>query len=494
MHRTLTLLLAAITLAVTALAHAADRPNVLFICVDDLRPQLGCYGETYMHTPHLDKLASQARLFNKHYVQVPTCGASRYSMMTGQYPRSGAAYGNGAFSLMRGKDATTPESMPHLFKLSGYRTVSIGKVSHSPDGYVYGYNKPRSDVTEMPNSWDDRRMPLGKWIHGWAAFFAYADGTGRNERLADHQPIPVAEAADVPDTGYPDGLIAEDAIGQLKEFKQTGKPFFLAVGFFKPHLPLNSPKKYWDLYDESKLPISPNPDLPIDVTKLAIHGSNEVFKYTQKERGGAGKRISDDQARYLRHAYFAAVSYSDAQVGKVLDALDTLGLADNTIVVVWGDHGWHLGDQTMWGKHSTFERAVRSTLIVRTPGMPNPGVATDAVVESVDLYPTLLSLCHIDKPADLQLDGADITGVLNDPRAATDGVAYSFWKAGGNNAISVRNATHRLVRWSKPGKEDTPTAIELFDHVHDDNETTNTADADAAHVSEMNKLLERFDK
>jgi len=462
---------ALVCLLFASLAYAdPQRPNVLLICVDDLRPELHCYGHPIMKTPHMDRLAGEGRMFARHYAAVPTCGASRYALMTGLRPSRTRALDNGAFGRMRGKDEdkNAPESLAHRFRLSGYRTVSIGKVSHSPDGYVYGYNRPPSDVLEMPHSWDQVRLPLGKWKHGWDSFFAYADGTGRNDRRARKQDVPAMECADVPDTGYPDGLIAEDAVGQLRDLKQRGRPFLLAVGFFKPHLPFNAPKKYWDLYPPDLVKLSPTDD-------LRSQTGGEFWGYTHP----AGAKADADYHRRIRRAYFAAVSYVDAQVGKVLDAVDELGLRDQTVVVLWGDHGWHLGDLNHWGKHTSYEWALRSAFIMRTPNMNQPGKATSAIVETLDIYPTLVDLCRLGG-AD-GLDGVSLRPVLDDPEHPGKTGAIGYW----GNARSLRTARYRLIA----GKDLSAKGAKLFDHQADPDEARDLAEQQPQLVAELLRQL-----
>lgn len=417
----------------------AEKPNVLLICIDDLRPELACYGEDHMVTPHLDKLAATGRLFNRHYVQFPTCGASRYSMMTGHYPRTGAAWGNGAFGTLKPDDKIV--TMPEAFRAAGYTTISLGKISHQPGGHVFSYEGKGDGRVEMPDAWDEVTGPIGKWRTAWNAFFGYADGSSRTERRQEKTTWPFAEAADVDDHGYPDGLIADMAIDRLGKMEK-GKPFFLAVGFFKPHLPFNAPKKYWDLYDPAKITLAPRGGKPMSPKPTG----GEFLGYTKPD----GVDGVEARERHARHAYFAAVSYIDAQVGKVLAALESSGHADNTVVVVWGDHGWHLGDHDRWGKHTLYERSLRSAFIVRTPNMRQPGKATDALVGSVDLYPTLVELCGVDGPDDL--DGESFTSVLTDPGAPGKQFVRGFWR--GNHTyrfdtmritVSPRNDPYKLL-------------------------------------------------
>ena len=469
------IILLTLLLAGCAQPEPAAPPNILFIAIDDLRPQLGAYGESIMQTPNLDRLAAEGRLFTRHYVQVPTCGASRYALLTGTRPHLPEHLNNAAFeNLLPREEQEQPESFAHLFRRNGYYTASIGKVSHTPDGRLFEYDGTGEGRLEMPFSWDKVWGPVGKWETGWNAFFGYADGSNRNmERGA----YPAYESAAVPDTSYPDGLIAEEAIRTLREVGD--RPFLLAVGFFKPHLPFTAPKKYWDLYDRHAIDLSPNPEAPDGIVEESLHPSNEMFRnYAHAVKGGAGVRIDDDQARLLRHAYYASVSFADAQAGKVLDELDRLGLRENTIVVVWGDHGWHLGDHTLWGKHATFERALRSTLIVQTPGMPHPGAPANGIVETLDLYPTLAELAGLAPPEGL--GGASIVDILNTPDRAGKDAAYGYWR----NRRTIRTDRYRFTLY-----EDGQT--ELFDHQTDPHETANIAGQFPDVVSALAAQLEK---
>jgi arylsulfatase A-like enzyme len=463
---------------------SSAKPNVLFICVDDLRPQLGCYGNDYMKTPHLDGLASKGTVFTNHFVQVPTCGASRYSMLTGTRPSKPGHLSNHAIinELSNKPEGALPETFIHHFRRNNYYTVGIGKVSHQVDGLIYEYEEAPSNKKELPYSWDEMLFNSGKWKTGWNAFFAYADGSNRQSMKRQVKPY---ECSDVEDEGYPDGLSARLAIEKLRELKDKKQAFFLGVGFFKPHLPFNAPKKYWDMYNRDEIPLSPNPDAPENTTGISLHGSSEFNGYQKgEEKAAAGKRISDDYARTIRHAYFASVSYVDAQIGKVLQELEKLDLEENTIVVVWGDHGWHLGDQSMWGKHSTFEKALRSALIIKVPGTKASGSKANGLVESVDLYPTLCDLCGIAIPENL--DGVSLAPVFDDPGYQAKQAAYSYW----NNGITVRTERYRLSRFNKKGKE----VIELYDHLNDPNESVNVAGDNPEKVKELMPILRKGNK
>lgn len=430
-----------------------QKPNVLFICIDDLRQELGCYG-SMVKTPNLDGLADKGSLFFHHYVQVPTSGASRASMLTGRLPQKEQDLSNEACKTnLSGKsESEQPETMFHHLKRNGYYTVGIGKISHYVDGYLYGYTQPVSTRPELPYSWDEMLFDAGKWGTGWNAFFGYADGSNRQSR---NKQVPPYECADVPDEGYPDGLTAHLAIRKLQELSGEKKPFCLAVGFFKPHLPFTAPKKYWDLYDEASIPLSPSPDIPDGTHRFALHGSDEFNGYLRgDEKVSLDKSASDAYARKLRHAYFACISYVDAQVGKLLKELERLGEADNTIVVVWGDHGWHLGDQRVWGKHTLMEVSLQSTLIVKAP-YARTGVKNRRIVSSIDIYPTLMELCNVSVPEDL--DGRSFMRLLNTPTERSwQEAAYSYY----NKGISVRTPDYRLTRYWRNGEYTT----ELYDY------------------------------
>lgn len=445
--------------------NVVNKPNVLFICVDDLRQELGCYGSV-VKTPHLDKLAGEGSLFFHHYVQVPTSGASRASMLTGRLPRKKEDLSNEACKInLSGNDELEhPETMFHHLRRNGYYTVGVGKISHYADGYLYSYTQPKSSRPELPYSWDEMLFDAGKWGTGWNAFFGYADGSNRQSR---NKQVPPYECGDVEDDGYPDGLTANLAVSKLKEISGKKKPFCLAVGFFKPHLPFTSPKKYWDLYDEDEIPLSPVPQIPEGTYRQALHNSSEFNGYFKgDEKVSLDKRASDAYARKLRHGYFACISYVDAQIGKVLDELERLGEADNTIVIVWGDHGWHLGDQQVWGKHTLMETSLRSTLIVKDPSI-RKSVNNRRIVSSIDIYPTLMELCGLSAP--YGLDGNSFAGLLANPKECSwQENAYSYF----NNGISVRVPNYRLTRyWDK-----TKFISELYDYHADELERKNTFD------------------
>lgn len=432
---------------------AADRPNVLFFAIDDLRTELGCYGLPYVDSPHLDRVASQGVLFTRHYVQVPTCGASRYALLTGRSPARSGALGNNAMyagrTQLSQEELAGAQTMPELFRRNGYHTVCIGKISHTPDGRVFAYNGEGDGRAEMPHGWDELPTPFGPWGRGWGTFFAYAGGRHREDGGGN---IDLMEFVAEEDDDLPDGMMASVAIDKLAELREREEPFFLGLGFFKPHLPFVAPRGDWEAMAERDVPPPPEPEI---VDSPYWHRSGEFYRYDApfpKTRPlAAGDSLT------ARRAYLACVRYVDRQVGRVLDALDALGLSESTIVVVWGDHGWHLGDSAIWGKHSPFERALNSTLIIRAPGVSMPGAVCPALVETLDLYPTLVDLCEPEFTETAHaLDGQSLRPLLTGERESIRSAAVSYWQS----AVSVRTETHRLIATQQDAG---PEQIELYD-------------------------------
>ncbi|GAB3012029.1 sulfatase [Niabella terrae] len=401
-------------------------------------------------------------------------------MLTGKFPANKDALSNAVFekTTARGNWKYQPESMIAYFRQQGYQTIGIGKISHAPDGRVYGYTQKVSDSMELPHSWDKMLFDPGKWGTGWNAFFGYASGENRQSL---HNRVQPYEAADVSDKGYPDGLTADLAIRELKRVIKRGQPFFMAVGFLKPHLPFNAPKKYWDLYDEDQIKTAENPDLPLGINKASLHNSVEFNQYKlSEETVSLNHKLSDSYARRLKHAYMAAVSYSDAQVGKLIAALKSEGMDKNTIVILWGDHGWHLGEERVWGKHTLSEYALRSPLIIKIPGMKDPGRATGTVVQTVDIYPTLLDL--LDLPQPYPLDGHSFLKSLRQADHSEDRVAYSYF----NQGITMRTRRYRITQYYRQASP----RIELYDYVSDPLETKNMAAEQPALVEHLLQRLQ----
>jgi len=448
---------------------ASKKPNVLLICVDDLRPQLGCYGCRDMISPNIDRLAAEGRRFTRHYVQVAACGPSRCSLLTGR--RVLRSWDCWAEDRRRKQEPERPVSIAHLFRRGGYRTVCIGKVSHEPGGTM----PPEYRVHQVPFSWDLALGPSGEWNNPWRAFFAYSNGRAYNAviRWVKQEPPRLPwESADVPDEGYADGLIARAGVAQLRDLKARSGPFFLAVGFYKPHLPHNAPKKYWDLYDPEKIGLAPNPFPPKNVDPaISCYPSLELTTHYQWPPGAS--HIPDVQARNQRHAYFACVSYVDAQIGKVLDELKRLELDRNTAVVLWADHGWHLGEHTTFGKCTNFEIATRSPLIIKIPEIPQPGKPAEGLVESVDLYPTLAELAGLQPPTDLA--GSSLVPMLNDADApGKEGAMSCFFRGPHYAGTALRTDRYRIVEWVNT-RTNQPAQVELYDHRTDPQENENIA-------------------
>ena len=446
---------------------AADKPNVLFIAIDDLRPELGCYGVDYIQSPRIDAFAKTARLFTHHYVTAPTCGASRYALLTGLSPRNNHEAGNHAFKQNLEFTAQRPiESFPHLFKEAGYETLSIGKICHG-----------KQDT--LPRSWS--RILRPEINHP-----EFQNNAGKKQR-------PAARGLDLPDAAYQDGAMTDTVIKTLRTVKD--KPFFFAVGFLKPHLPFWAPKKYFDLYDSKKIP---HPDWGAAPDSPSFHPSFELMQqYGHHPEAGL-----EDPAfrRHLKHGYAACVSFVDAQIGRILDEVKALGLDDNTIIVLWGDHGWHLGEHRVFGKHTSFERALKSVLIVRTPDMKHPGRPTEALVQSIDLYPTLAGLCGLTPPTDI--DGRPFLDLLDDPSLPGPEVALSYNQSYGApfrklprlHAVSLRTRDYRYIQWQRDLGRGEILFQELYDHRSDPEEQSNLATKHPEIVARLaNRLAEHRD-
>lgn len=461
-------------------AHKTNRYNILFLSIDDLRNELGAYGKEYVQTPNIDRLASGGVTFNRHYVQAVSCGPSRYAMLTGRSPsNSGVSQHN--LALYQGKSALKQEqlegaqSMPELFRRSGYYTVNIGKISHNPDGRIYNYDGSGDGRPELPNAWDELATPYGPWERGWGAFFAYADGRHREDGQGNQD---LMEFVAEEDEELPDGMMARAAIDKLKELRNREEPFFLGLGFFKPHLPFVATRKDWEAVQGWDVPPTSHPER---IDSPYWSNSGEFYRYDMPF--SKTRPLAEEDRMTVRRAYLANVRYVDRQVGRVLRALDELGLADETIVVLWSDHGWYLGEFEMWGKHTTFERASRSPLIIRTPDVQKPGRVSDALAETIDLYPTLIDLANpaFDK-TEYPLDGLSLAPVL---RNETDHVregALTFW----GNTVSVRTQDYRLISTWKGGNW---SNSELYDMAKGPDSADNIAGEHPDIVEQMENLL-----
>ena len=434
----------------------SKRPNVLFIGVDDLRPQLGCYGHKQMLSPNIDSLASQGVIFLRSYCQVPVCGASRASLLTGVRPCRDRFIG---YDTWAEKDLPGGLTLPKHFKDNGYHSISNGKIFHH-------INDCRGSWSESP--W----RPKGPWRNYLTEKNRQLDRTAGSG--------PAFESADVPDNAYFDGMIADKAISDLRRLKEKSKPFFLALGFLKPHLPFNAPKKYWDLYKEKDIDLADNPFRPKGAPDAALHNWGELRAYAGIPKKGP---LPEKTARTLVHGYYACVSYTDAQIGRVLAELDRLGLRDDTIVVLWGDHGWNLGEHGLWCKHCNFETSLHSPLIVRAPSVSGPK-KTNALTEYLDMYPSLCELCNLPAPA--HLEGKSFVPLLKNPDIPWSKAVFSRYFAGD----SVKTDRYRYTEWRR--KNGDIYARMLYDHSVDLVENVNIAEEPGSKeiVKKLSKMLE----
>ncbi len=439
------------------LAGEADRPNVLFIALDDLKPLIGAYGVDRVKTPHMDRLAARGIVFLNNHCQQAVCGPSRASLMTGLRPDTTKVWD--LKTKMRDVDPDIL-TLPQHFKLSGYTTRGTGKLfdGRCCDGWV----------TQDAVSWS-----------------APCRGAGGKRYVLDHgDEKPPTEVADVPDEKYRDHQRASVGLEIMRELAAGGGPWFLGVGFALPHLPFNAPKSYWDLYDADEFELHPFQERPAEAPPFAYQDSWELRGgYTGVPKEGA---IPEDLQRELIHGYYASTSFVDAQVGRLLDELERLGQADNTVICLWGDHGWHLGDHGMWCKHTNYEQATRSPLIIADPRTDLRSAKTGAPTEFVDIFPTLTDLCGIGTPS--QLEGVSLTPLMRDPAGSVKRAAVSQYPRGTGDGPAMgyayRDERYRYVRWVKKdfraGETDGPVvARELYDYDTDPMETVNLAgDAD----------------
>jgi len=391
---------------------AEEQKNVLLICVDDLRPELASFGAAYIHSPNIDQLAKRGTSFHRHFVNAPSCGPSRFTLLTGRY----GAPNNPALFTRAKALKKTPDEVP-------------GKVSHHPGGRGGGKWNDSKQI-EMPGAWDRHLMPSGPWKHPRGAMHGLANGKIRFKGKS-----PVIQAVEGPDSIYPDGLIVDEALKQLDLVTGDGsKPFFLAVGLIKPHLPFGCPKKYLDLYDGVTLPAIPHADKPEGLSTW--HKSGEFFN--QYSMWGKDPRKDQEFAEEVRRYYAACVSYADASVGRIIERLKQTGADKNTVIILWGDHGWNLGEHGIWGKHNLFEEALRSPLIIIEPGDTDLQQKSMAIVETLDIFPTVCDLMNVDKPD--FVEGTSLAPMLEDP-SLPGRTAISYTK----QIRTLRTKTHRLV-------------------------------------------------
>jgi arylsulfatase A-like enzyme len=420
------------------------RPNVLFLVVDDLRPQLGCYGRAQMRTPHIDGLADRGVLFRRAYCQVPVCGATRASLLTGVRPLRDRFVD---YATWADHDLPGARTLPQHFREHGYVTHSCGKVFHHlPDAAERSWSQAPWAVPAYRGSWRNYLLP---------------ENLARDVSNSDRGPA--YERVDVPDNAYRDGQIADHAVGQLGRLAEGREPFFLAVGFVKPHLPFNAPSRYWDLYRPGDVHQADNPFAPEGAPDEALHNFGELRSYFDVPAEGP---VPEEMARELVHGYYAATSYADAQVGRVLAELDRLGLRESTIVILWGDHGWQLGEHGLWCKHCNFNTSLNAPLIVSAPDLAG-GRQTDGLVEFVDVYPSLCELAGLPLPE--HLEGTSFAPLMGDPRRAWKPAVFSRYVAGD----SVRTDRYLYTEWTDAQGQ--VAARMLYDHQTDPDENVNLA-------------------
>jgi arylsulfatase A-like enzyme len=473
---------AALVFGPVAYAPGAEKLNVLFVAVDDLRPEFGACGAPYVKSPNLDRLAARGFTFSRAYCQQAVCSPSRSSLLTGTRPDTTKVW-----DLVTHFRTALPDvvTLPQLFKNNGYFVQGMGKIYHG------GYDDPPS--WSVP--WTNARRPQyvsaeNKAIVERSKAAAAKEGK-KGKALNKAARGPAYESADVPDNTYQDGGVAELAIQALRDIKAKNQPFFLAVGFIKPHLPFVAPKKYWDLYDPKTIALAPNPFRPKGAPPYAVLPGGELRAYQDIPAG----HIPDDLARTLKHGYYAAISYMDAQLGKVLDEIDRLGFRDNTIVVLWGDHGWKLGEHDAWCKHSNVELDTHAPLLISVPGIATDGRRSDALVEFVDIYPSLAELAGLPLPK--HLEGTSFVPVLREPKTPWKSAAFSQYprQAAGQRLMgySMRTDRYRFTRWVERDHPDRFVAAELYDHQIDPQENQNIAE-DSANAALVDRLTDQWKK
>jgi iduronate 2-sulfatase len=460
-------------------AAAQARPNVLFVVVDDLDCRIGCYGDAVAKTPHIDRLAARGVRFERAYCQYPLCNPTRSSVLSGRYPLSTGVLDNNTWLVMEPGQKT----LPRYFESNGYQTAEFGKIWHPPNrGHVRGEQAPQIPTPangraaqqwftpaerarqqeQNPAYWDNvqspyRNMqPAAPWNYAWANVYG---------------PLPEG------DPGV-DAPIADRAIGMLEKMAGAGKPFFLSVGFQRPHVPLTAPKKYFDMFDPAEMALPPD----FDTEPRAIAGVPRD-EFRQNLDLFAARSFSAQEAREAMRAYYACSTYMDEQLGRVLDKLDALGLRENTVIVFWGDHGWHLSEKGMWAKGTLFETSARGPMLICDPRRTK-GKASKRVVQYLDLYPTLTDLCGLPKPNWVQ--GTSLRPLLENPEAAWDRVAYTVQTRNWFIGRSVRDERWRYTEWDEGRR-----GSALYDHDRDPHEMRNVVgdSANAGVVARMKELL-----
>ena len=449
-----------------------ERPNILILSIDDLRPELGCYGASHMQTPHIDALAAESMRFKQAYVQQAVCLPSRISLFTGMRPNS-----TGVHDLQTDFRDTIPDAltMTQFFGQNGYTTIGMGKVYHDEkwgewDEWIDTYNLPGINGYQAAETLAQIEAATKE---------ARAQGL-KGKAFRQFTKGPAYEWADAPESAYHDGAMTDLAIDKLKA--HADEPFYMVVGYKKPHLPFVMPQKYWDLYPAETVSLPDNYFLPEGSPKIAHMTWGELRSYSGIPEKG---ELDTATALELIRGYYASVSFVDAQVGRLMETLEDEGLADNTIVVLWGDHGWKLGEHRMWCKHTNYEIDTRVPFLIKAPGERFVAGETDALVELLDLFPTLSDLSGLPVPE--QCEGSSLVPLLENPDAAWDELAYSQYpRWGGIMGYSVKSHDGRYTEWLDE-KSGQVKAREYYDHRIDPNENQNLAN-DSSFAAEIARL------
>jgi iduronate 2-sulfatase len=474
-------------------AQDQSSPNILFIAIDDLKPTLGIYGDSFAVTPNIDAIANNGTTFLNNHTQQAICGPSRASLLTGKRPDYTKVWD--LKTKMRDVNPTIL-TIPQYFKQSGYQTIGVGKIydprcvdthrdkpswsipsiKENELEYPKGYNKPALGFYQNKENLNTingiKNRALVKNIQKKKIY-----------KYITNRFKPPYEMADVPDGAYVDGAIANKSI-QLLDTLNTSKPFFLAVGFKRPHLPFVAPTKYWQLYDESKIQLADYQKKSENSVDVSYHKSGEMRKYktpeiTYKLNNDGLLALDKELQKKLIHGYYAATSYIDAQIGKIIDKLKQKDLDKNTIIVIWGDHGYHLGDHSLWNKHSNFEQATRSPLIIYDPRI-NKGYKINSPTEFVDLFPTISDLANIGVPKNL--DGVSLKAQIKGEENTSKIYAVSQYPRKNKMGYSFRTKEYRYTVWINNKKSTVPIfkedihAEELYDYKNDPLETENKID------------------
>ena len=482
------LILELVTALGFAAVQAAQKPNVLLILVDDLKPAMGCYGDNAAITPNMDALARRGMRFDMAYCNQAVCAPSRFTLMLGAHSTSTGLYGLGSHLRKAWPGAVT---MPQHFAKHGYRTESLGKVFHIGHG-----NQGDPESFSVPHFHDkvieylDPESTDGGKLTREEALFT-------NQKLGQIRSLPRGAAYESPmanDTDYADGRVADETVKRLKAAKQRlakdDTPFFITAGFVRPHLPFSAPKKYWDMHDPAKLPMPVNKAFPKDAPKVALKRGGEIAAFKPVPSNG---EIDEELTRKLIHGYYASTSYVDAQIGKVTRALEELGLAKGTIVVLWGDHGWHLGDLSIWTKHTNFEQANRIPIIIVAPGLAKPGSVTSQLAETVDIFPTLSELAGLPASKGPQpIDGVSLVPVLKNPNARVRDHAFHAYPRGKKLGRAIRTQRYRLVEWKNHSDPNAGVDYELYDYKADPWETQNHHAAKLKVAKQLKAILAKY--